>query len=106
MDKTLTPKQMTAILEALKRQHCLGPDGRIGTWPKWFTGRHLHALWSAGLVRHEFYGPATYGHTEYFVIEPQQPDPEPAPEYPQVWTPDGMQHTFTAPDEPIQPNLF
>ena len=26
--------------------------------------------------------------------------------FPQVWTPEGMQYTFTAPGEPIQPALF
>lgn len=35
-----------------------------------------------------------------------RPEPAPEPEYPVVWTPEGMQTTFTAPDEPIQPNLF
>lgn len=46
-----------------------------------------------GLARHEFY-PHLYGHTDHFLTAtPAQPQ-APAPEYPVVETPNGLQYTF------------
>lgn len=55
-----------AIVDRLREERCLSADGRLSRWPDWLDSGDLFAVVDAGLLTRKHYGPATFGHTEYF----------------------------------------
>lgn len=45
-----------------------GPDQRLGYWPNFILWATVNELVNAGLLTRKHYGPATYGHTDYFLV--------------------------------------
>ena len=67
---TNVPDTADLIAQRLITEGCFAPTtGRLFRWPEWLHYADLEELEAAGIIRHENYGPATYGHVSYFLRE-------------------------------------